>query len=170
MSDEAIAMFKLMSYIRFIWFNLGDNKITHVFMPSADKFNKALLCNLAVKLSCVDQICILDADCVVEPELFGGLAQRLSQPETTGMIFSPYLECLNIDGDFKQVFCSTHSFGALGVINRQTLPQGVSVLYERNVGGVLMMKRIDYIDAGGMDASFKGWGGEDNEFFIVLVL
>ncbi|MGL4767250.1 MAG: galactosyltransferase-related protein [Formosimonas sp.] len=150
---------------RFAWGDVADSKIKHLFMHCTGKFNKALLCNYAVKLATADKICILDADCVVEPDLFERLAYRLSLAETQNMVFSPYLECLNIDGDYKSVFCTAHTFEVLALINRHALPHGVTRLYDRNIGGALMIKRADYIRLGGMNASFKGWGGEDNEFF-----
>jgi GT2 family glycosyltransferase len=40
---------------------------------------------------------------------------------------------------------------------------GLNILYQTNAGALTLWRRDDFCDVGGFDATFVGWGGEDDD-------
>jgi hypothetical protein len=77
---------------------------------------------------------------------------------------------INIAGDLKRGFAQEPDFSHLAGIGEEgveegQLPPGATLLYPYNVGGVFLFRRRIYMDLGGCNPSFEGWGSEDNELF-----
>lgn len=149
----------------FDWHALSDTKIKHVFSPNSGPFPKAFLYNLGAKISRQDILFFIDIDCIPNPEVLSSCILNMQTADHHDVL-CPYYGAINIKGETKQKFLENPDYNSLSHINKSALTPDSSVLYETSMGGAIIIRRKDYIRIGGMDSSFIGWGGEDNEIFF----
>jgi predicted glycosyltransferase involved in capsule biosynthesis len=136
--------------------------VIHIFIPNAGPFPKALLYNTGAKLSNSRVLIFNDVDCITEPSTLSACVLELLNFQSYDVL-SPFMPMIDIAGELKQKFVANPSYDLLRGINKDNYIEGSSLLYERNAGGVFVVKRADFVRIGGLDGRFVGWGGEDNE-------
>lgn len=147
---------------KFKWNKLADKKIQHFFTHNNGPFPKALLYNMGTKMAASDIIVFNDTDCISDPESLRLCVNELLSFKAHD-ILCPYNETIDISGELKQHFLEYPEHKLFEDINQNSLKQDSRLLYERNVGGVFVFKRKDFIRIGGLNTNLTGWGGEDSE-------
>jgi predicted glycosyltransferase involved in capsule biosynthesis len=149
----------------FEWQRHSDQKVRHVFIPDSGPFPKAKLYNLGAKMSSAATLLFNDADCVASPHHVSNCIKDLLNSDTQDVL-CPYWEVLNINGSTRLRFLDHPQFEVFQGIHRMNLTADAGLLYERNAGGVFIFRRKDFINIGGLDPGFTGWGGEDSDLFF----
>lgn len=149
---------------KFNWEKLADKKIQYLFIHNNDPFPKSLLYNIGAKIASSEIIVFTDTDCIADPESLTSSINELMTLDNYD-VFSPYEEMIDISGELKKRFMEHPEYSLLKGINQHALKQDCRVLYKRNTGGVSVLKRKEFIQVGGMNTKFIGWGGEDSELF-----
>lgn len=161
-TDYRILLIEADAAPKFVWSELSDDKVQHVFVPHSGPFPKALLYNMGAKLSNAAILVFNDVDCIAEPTSLAACVFELITYQAHDVL-SPFTPMIDVDGPLKQAFVADPSYEVLRDIDKENLVEGSKLLYERNAGGVFVFKRADFIKIGGLDGRFVGWGGEDNE-------
>lgn len=152
---------------KFDWNVLSDSKVLHVFVHDAGPFPKATLCNMGVKLSTSTIVIFNDIDCLAQPETVQVCVNELLNNPAHNVI-CPYTPVVNVSGKMKQIFLDTPSYPLIHEVYEAQNETNTDfyILYSNNIGGVVVLRRQDFIQVGGWNPRFLGWGGEDNEFFV----
>ncbi|TDR31010.1 galactosyltransferase-related protein [Hydromonas duriensis] len=149
---------------KFNWHRVADPRVQHVFTYSAGPFPKAFLYNLGAKLSRCEALLFLDVDCIPNPSVLSSCVYNIMFTKNNDVLV-PYFGAINIAGETKQRFVDNPSYDVFTGIDKNHLNEDSVLLYESSMGGAFIFRREAYIRVGGMDTTFIGWGGEDNEFF-----
>jgi hypothetical protein len=119
----------------------------HVDVPSG-LFNKSLCYNTAFIESKADYLFFLDADTVMYPECLLIMHKKMVHMD----YYYPYTRCYWVDEEPTKELIAK---GLEGEVATRPRPWRV------HPGGGFAIKREAYLQVGGMDSLFKGYGGED---------
>lgn len=148
-----------------------DNDVTYTLMYNEGQHNKCRGYNTGLHASESNVICFLDIDCIVSEENIKKSIDNVDKNKgfTIGYngvcVYYDYpakVQIKTIDGlyDFLASFIDTSKL----ITEYKTENYHIANLHA--VGGVLFGKRQTFIDIGGFNPNFKGWGYEDNEIII----
>ena len=141
--------------------------IAHVWSASSAPFSKAVACNEGVLASRSSVVALVDADTMVRSRALLTSAQliRLSASAQPVAAIRPFGQLIDLDRDQS---ARVHDTGALP--GEGVGPGDMSRRWEHIplAGGILVIERSAYLDVGGMDEAFSGWGGEDDAFSRIL--
>jgi len=126
-------------------------------------FNKAWGLNVAARMARGPLLALADADLIV-PRALPGAVERCSP----GHAVKPYRSIVDLTVvESKRVRAGEWGFAprrAAGApLNREA--QGEHVVF---AGGLFVIHRDDYLQLGGFDERFVGWGGEDDAMTVKL--
>lgn len=124
-------------------------------------FNRAFLCNEGVKQASRDNILICDADMIFDLDLIeNGLSIINDVPW-----IAPFIYKLDVSWNSSNALLQSDPSIALSNLNLQISRKWGA---ERCKGGaMLMITKKNYINVGGFDQRFNGWGYEDNAFLMM---
>ena len=120
-----------------------------------DSYNKPLMNNIGVREAEGDIIVLLDSDRILP---YGYFTQALCSVQPKQCISTVDLHKLQRPATDEEI---EHQFVPLKLDHRTI----VNEMHMKNMfSGNTVMKRQDYLDAGGMDESFEGYGYNDTDF------
>jgi len=125
--------------------HLGISDITHIFEKTTPPHSQSRTINNGVNHSTAKSVCICDSDSLtLEYENISTLAELIDSNEIDyGIPYTEYLDFPN----FTDRGC--------------TEPECIC--------GLFLVNREKFIEAGGQDESYEGWGGEDDERHYRLI-
>lgn len=121
-----------------------------VHRDASDGFPKAALLNAAAAHAREPVLCLHDVDVVVSRAQYAAAARRARGGEC---LVLPY------DGRYVDV-----PEARRGDVLAGAGPEGLRIVWDQAVGGVVFARRSAWDDAGGMNPAFVSWGPEDVEF------
>jgi hypothetical protein len=138
--------------------SLADN---YLFAPNAGTFNKSWAVNAGVVHTPgpTDVVCIHDADVLADRDFVARNAGRFTRPGVMG--FLPYRDMLQMDDmstwrAIRDRLADKAADADLGKVRGFTLHRGP---------GLCTWARAEmFLQVGGMDERYEGWGGEDFDF------
>ena len=136
----------------------------YLFAYNPGQFNKSWGLNLAAGLATTHKLVFADADMLLNEESF---EQIIMAFKAGADAINPYSQLINLDADESQMLIN----GASGLnlkrapsqMNRHDLNQ-----YPPFCGGVFAVSKHLYLETGGMDERFSGWGAEDDAMSMKL--
>ena len=141
--------------------------IAHVWSASSAPFSKATACNEGVLAARSPVVALVDADTMVRSRSLLTSAQliRLAASAQPVAAIRPFGQLVDLD---RYQTARVHDTGELP--GEGVDPGDMSRRSEHIplAGGILVIERSAYLDVGGMDETFSGWGGEDDAFSRVL--
>jgi predicted glycosyltransferase involved in capsule biosynthesis len=148
-----------------------DNDVNYIFMYNEGQHNKCKGYNLGLHNSTSDIVCFLDIDCIVSEENIIKAIDNVYR--NNGLTIGYNGVCVYFDYPVKSQIKSVdglYDFLA-SFVDMSKLVTGYKtgnyhIANTHAVGGVLFGKRQTFIDIGGFNPNFKGWGYEDNEIII----
>ena len=147
------------------------------FIQSNSEFNKCLCYNTGLKLSTRKYACCIDSDILINPVFLLIAINR-------GDLCVAYNKtCIYLNFDAKRYISEQPTLKTLyRIISREHLNGNdinvtkdsksftVSEFYmtppNQCIGGCLVGKRNTFLDIGGFNTAFEGWGYEDNEILV----
>ena len=129
--------------------------VDHYFTYSDMPYNRAKVLNYAVSKAETDVVVCQDADCVVTTNTFHTALGKIYGEHYDFCI--PYVLVLDLSVILTNIFIK---YGIIAVAD-WALPIRSLEAY----GGICVCKRESYLEIGGFNEQFLGWGGEDNEFY-----
>lgn len=132
---------------------------THVLLADEGPYNKSWGVNAGVARSAHDRICVLDADVLVDRHVVAAMHAGLVDAD----VFFPHrtLTWLDEVSTARTVAAVTGANDAYRIDG--SAGRGLSLT--TMVGGCLAVRRDFYLEVGGHDERFTGWGGEDIAFY-----
>jgi len=139
---------------------LPDDSI--LLLADGGAFNKSKLLNLAVGEASGEILIISDADIIVEAE---GVHRSIAAVQQELQFVRPFENLYDLSKGQTEQF-----------LRDDVLPEVRDSEYFENrnqfgeklclAGGIFVIRRSSYLDLGGFDERFLGWGGEDNAFSV----
>ena len=141
--------------------------VDYVWSESPQSFSKAAACNAGVLASQSRVVALVDADTMVRSRALltsARLIDRAPASRPLGAV-RPFGALIDLDES-----------ESVRVAESGEVPSEVPVSTDSSrrheriplAGGILVIDRETYLSAGGMDETFRGWGGEDDAFSRVL--
>lgn len=136
---------------------LPSNSV-HVFVENAGPFNKSWALNVGFMRAAGDVVAFGDADMILNGQT---LMNAFEQCVEAADAVKPYDRLIDLTPDESRLLIE--SDGPLSVrrrssdVNREGLGEFICFC-----GGIFVMKRNVYLDLGGFDEGFIGWGCEDD--------
>ncbi|SAK94252.1 Galactosyltransferase [Caballeronia hypogeia] len=149
----------------FQWSELSDPKIRHVFVHDTGPFSRARLVNLGALMTKSQIICIHDADMIANPHFMRHALDALMDDNKSDVL-CPFTRVLNVSGNLRRSFIESGDFNELAPYLEGDLPDEINLLYANTSGAINLIRRAEFIRIGGLDPSFMGWGGEDDDLLI----
>ncbi len=149
--------------------NIADSfSVKHVWEKSDEPFSKSAACNAGVVLAETPLIALVDADTMVRSQALLACIQRIARPEGKAPISAirPFGRLIDLG---QQDSLCVQSTGDLPESITESPDNSRAHEYIPLTGGIVVMDKDAYMSVGGMDESFKGWGGEDDAFSSALV-
>lgn len=155
----------------FKYLSLQDDT-TYIHFKNDGQHNKCMGYNLGLKASITDIVCFLDIDCLISSS---NIEKSIETALSTGGICIGYNgTCIYFNYDVKSQLAtnldSIYQFLESFIDKTNLYTSFTNTYYHvantRAVGGALFGKRQTFIDIGGFNPNFKGWGYEDNEIII----
>lgn len=136
---------------------------THVFAYNPGPFNKSWGCNIGFRLARTPWFAFADADVIVGD----AAAEALAYLRSGYKAVKPYRHLIDLDAD------ESRRIGAgdfdwvpprdVSNLNREA--SGEHIVF---AGGMFLIARTAFVQAGGWDERFRGWGGEDDALSYCL--
>lgn len=123
-------------------------------------FSKTIAVNNAYKKASSDIIAMVDADCWIDPKVILDSAARIRSGEISWS--RPCDDVYKLTESFTKKLIKQDSDIDLVVTEEDY--QGIT----KAIGFVVVFSRDQFEKAGGMDSRFRGWGGEDNAWNLML--
>ncbi len=135
-----------------------DNGLHIVAADRRGDFNRSAARNAGVRAAKSVVVCVIDADNLVDP---AAIMEAGALAGVQGGLVKPFTRFGYLDT------ASTDAWYA-GRLDPFTDPVGWEGdgPQEGFSGGAYVMRRQDWLDLGGMDEAFTGWGAEDDAFTI----
>jgi GT2 family glycosyltransferase len=132
--------------------------VRYVLAHNKGSYNRSWAFNIGAKMTDRPVIACMDNDVIIKPHtIFHAADEKIMSGEFD--VYRPYWKFLDLDArrtnDFKQAF----RFGW----KDSELPSRCGHL-EWMMGGCSFAKRDKFLEIGGFNEKFRGWGGEDDEF------
>lgn len=137
---------------------------TRIHLPAqGGPFNKAAACNAGFRAASSPVIALVDADTIVgtEPLLaaIGAVAEGLDAAR-------PFGSLIELDESATAAIAAGGPWPDSAQGQRDDNRAGERIPL---CGGLVVVRADTYADAGGMDESFRGWGGEDDALSMALM-
>ena len=165
---------KVWSWLLQFWKNeLPDAEIV-MGDDDGKPFSKTCAVNDAFKKSTGDIIVILDADCYINPAVIIYCANeiRKARLKNEALWFLPYRNLYRLTDEATQKLLDSNPTNAFQLTNtpdKNDIENSNNHSYGHWFGALIqIMPREAFQFVGGMDPSFRGWGGEDVSFVRVL--
>lgn len=130
--------------------------VRHLFLYNPGAFNKSWAFNVGAINAAGEVLAFIDGDLLVAPAVIQACFEQCGR----GMqAINPYSALIDLDRE-RSAQCrrTGHLADGLGhTINRDYKGQ-----YLCFCGGAYVMRKDAYLDLGGQDERFRGWGGEDD--------
>ncbi|WP_244173593.1 galactosyltransferase-related protein [Caballeronia temeraria] len=149
----------------FDWSAFADPKIRHLFVHDTGPFPKARLVNLGALMAKSPIICLHDADMIANPR-FLKIAVNALMDDDKSDVLCPFMRVLNVSGNLRQSFIESGNIDELTPFLESDLPDDINLMYLNTPGAINVFRRADFIRIGGLDPSFIGWGGEDDDLLL----
>jgi len=149
-----------------------DTSIHYIHFYNEGQHNKCKGYNNGLNSCETDIVCFLDIDCIVSKQ---NIDKAISTLENTDglyigyngvAIYFNYTVKSKITSTTESLYDLLESFIDTTNIRTGYANEHYHVANTKAVGGVLLGKRQTFIDIGGFNPNFKGWGYEDNEIII----
>ena len=146
---------------------LVPSDVVHVWSDSSAPFSKSAACNEGVLASRSPVVALVDADTMVRSRALLTSAQliRLSASARPVAAIRPFGQLVDLDRDQSTRVHDTCELPGDVVDSGDASRRGEHIPL---AGGILVIDRSSYLEVGGMDETFGGWGGEDDAFSRVL--
>ena len=131
--------------------------ITLIFTYSSKSFNKSVAANEGVKKASTPFIAIMDSDVLISKETFD---------KTLSLINSFYDFVYPFNRMVKQIY---DPFIDVENFNFDEVDSELETRINAD-GGFLFCRKDSFLNVGGYDETFEGWGGEDNDLCIRMNL
>lgn len=139
----------------------------HRIIIDSDYINKSTIINRATKTITTDYVWMNDADCILPFSII--LEEKL-----TGSFIQPYKFIKRLDENTTSRLRSGKSIEVaftFDLLQKSNYISGVGYEYiSLPMAASFIYKRNDFIEMGGMDETYIGWGYEDNDFVTRLFL
>lgn len=135
---------------------------TRVFQESRGPFSKAAAVNFAAVTVDRPVLALVDADTFVRPEAFLACVNRIAARDE---VIRPFGRLVELDSRASQQFIEDGAVPVVAAGERDDRRGGEHIPL---CGGIVILPTELFFDAGGMDESFIGWGGEDDAFAAAL--
>lgn len=142
-----------------------DTNIISVFVRNTGRFSRARCLNLGVRVATAPILCFHDADMVADATQMIEAIRVLRDTNISDVRY-PHRGCINVSGALKQRFCQTLDASLFDGIDAGHLTEDSHILYGNIASGVVFYRRHQFIDVGGFNEEFVGWGGEDDELLL----
>jgi predicted glycosyltransferase involved in capsule biosynthesis len=150
----------------------NDLSVQYIHFYNEGQHNKCRGYNIGLNSCKTDIVCFLDADCIVSKDNIEKAITTLKDEDGLYIgyngkaIYFNYSVKRTISNVTESLYDFLESF--VDVSNMQTgyVNEYYHVANTKAVGGVLFGKRQTFINIGGFNPNFKGWGYEDNEIII----
>jgi hypothetical protein len=129
----------------------GWVKYVHTGIDGSMPYCRAWAFNVGARIAKGEVVVLHDNDLLVPREYAKEVRNR----------FEEGFEVINLK---RMIFCFSSS-GTRRVIQEETLSETPESIVQNAQGGSLAVSRDAYLELGGFDEEFVGWGGEDNEFW-----
>jgi len=149
-----------------------DKRIQYIYFYNEGQHNKCKGYNIGLRGCTTDIVCFLDIDCIVSKQ---NIEKTINTLEDTGGICIGYNGIAiyfnyTVKDKIIDITESLYDF-LVSFIDTANIQTGYTnehyhVANTKAVGGVLFGKRQTFIDIGGFNPNFKGWGYEDNEIIV----
>lgn len=138
--------------------------VRHLFLYNRGPFNKSWAFNVAAMNARGEVLAMVDADVLVEASVLQACFE-----ECLGGIqaINPYSALLDLDEGRTELLRRTGRIEGRG---EDTFNRDYKGEYLCFCGGAYVVRRDTYIELGGQDERFVGWGGEDDAMSIKLKL
>lgn len=139
----------------------------HLWTEEAGPFSKAAACNAGVLRARTDLVPLIDADTMVDARALMLSAQLIARSRGLHPVSAvrPFGRLVDLDSIQSRQVRETGRVPA-GLV--ESADPSRSLEHVPLAGGILVIDRDTYLSLGGMDESFRGWGGEDDAFSTVL--
>lgn len=145
--------------------------ILHYFSRNRDlPHRKSKAMNIGVRLALAKYVCILDSDCIAGKTAIESCLQKLQ--EGYDFAFPHHSFWLKLKKHMRDEFIKqNYSWDFLmSIPTPEHLTMGESndfcSIHPQFSAGVVLYNRQKYIEAGGFNEKFIGWGGEDDELVV----
>ncbi len=140
----------------------------HVWESSSDPSSKAAACNAGVAAALTPVVALIDADTLVSPAALLSCVDRIAHPgdRTPIAAIRPFGCLVDLDDAATE---KMHRTGVLPAAGSASGDASRALEHIPLAGGILVIDREAYLAVGGMDESFRGWGGEDDAFSHALI-
>jgi predicted glycosyltransferase involved in capsule biosynthesis len=150
----------------------NDLSVQYIHFYNEGQHNKCRGYNIGLNSCKTDIVCFLDADCIVSKDNIEKAITTLEDEDGLYIgyngkaIYFNYSVKHKISNVTESLYDFLESF--VDVSNMQTgyINEYYHVANTKAVGGVLFGKRQTFINIGGFNPNFKGWGYEDNEIIV----
>ena len=155
----------------FEYLSLPDDT-TYIHFKNKGQHNKCMGYNLGLKASVTDIVCFLDIDCLISD---ANIKKSIETALSTDAICIGYNGvCIYFNYEAKSqlttnqdaIYQFLESFIDKTNLYTSYTNEYYHVANTRAVGGALFGKRQTFINIGGFNPNFRGWGFEDNEIII----
>lgn len=137
--------------------------VIRVFTESTGAFNKACACNRGFSASTDDVIAIVDADTLMNSQVFTATLNRVA---THDEVIRPFSRLCELTEDQRDAYLQSAVLPQPSQTDRDDSREGDVIPL---CGGIVIMQRARYFSVGGVDERFQGWGGEDDALSDALV-
>lgn len=147
-----------------------------LFVPNEHTYYRTRALNVGIKAADTDVVVSMDTDCLVKPEAIHACVKALTTDETLATVAWPYNGYfLDVMGETRtKILNTTYNFNDIVNDLDGNLNMPLSSSYKNfhvrctddkhlGTGGFVMFNRKRFLEAGGYNENFIGWGCEDNE-------
>jgi predicted glycosyltransferase involved in capsule biosynthesis len=125
-----------------------------------DPFSKTMAVNNCYKKATSDILVLMDADCWIDPELIKKAAEDIRSKKISWA--RPCHDVYKLTKEFTFDLIKTSPTSGIALNDKSY--SGIT----KAVGFVCVFSRDQFEKVGGMDTRFRGWGGEDNAWNVML--
>jgi len=131
---------------------------SHILLADSGPYNKSWSVNAGVRRSAHERICVLDADLLVDRHVVAAMLRGLDDAD----MFVPYRRVTWMDevSTTRTIAAVTEASGSYRIDGSAARGLSIDGLF----GGCFAVRRDFYLEIGGHDERYTGWGGEDNAF------
>jgi len=125
-------------------------------------FNRAQACNNGAKIATGDILCIVDSDTVFNAHTISAGRQALEESPWV-IPYGTYYRTDKVSGD-NLLYMAPNAMISNYMLTYTHVFDFPPTKYEEAVSGLIMVPREAYLDMGGFNEAFNGWGYEDRGF------
>lgn len=142
---------------------------TYIYTKSCDAWNKCASFNKGILLAKSEILAFHDLDAIIPIEQLTDTINQLKENKNAGLVYPYNGLFLCVSKEIKYNFAKTLDVNDI----TKYWPSNLAINYNdgnilvgahNSVGGCVLGRRDNIINANGYNPNFKGWGYEDNEF------